>query len=98
MTDICVIVPTVREPGCVRAYVENARNHGFDTDRLRFLLVTEEFCDVAGMEAMLEDLGVDGEVFDGPRREAWFEARGLEEYADLIPAASHAETDRKSVV
>ncbi|PSQ41332.1 alpha-1 4-glucan-protein synthase [Halobacteriales archaeon SW_5_68_122] len=92
MTDICVIVPTVREPECVRAYVENARNHGFDTDRLRFLLVTEEFCDVAGMEAMLEDLGVDGEVFDGPRREAWFEARGLAEYADLIPAASHAET------
>ncbi len=92
MTDCCVIVPTIRQPECVRAYVENARANGFDTDRLHVLLVTEEFCDIAGMEAMLDELGVDGEVFDGPRRDAWFEARGLAEYADLIPAASHAET------
>jgi hypothetical protein len=85
-------VPTVREPECVRAYVENARTHGFDTDRLHFLLVTEEFCGVEAMEAMLDDLDVEGEVVDGARRDAWFEARGLAEYADLIPAASHAET------
>ena len=60
MADTCVIVPTVREPECVRAYVENARAHGFDTDRLEFVLVTEEFCDVAARESMLEDLDVDG--------------------------------------
>ena len=92
MADCCVIVPTVREPECVRAYVANARAHGFDTDRLHFVLVTEECCDVLAMEAMLEDLGVEGAVVDGPRRDGWFEARGLAEYADLIPAASHAET------
>ena len=32
--DVCVIVPTIRDWECVRAYVENARAHGFDTDRL----------------------------------------------------------------
>ncbi|MFQ3319738.1 MAG: hypothetical protein ACI80F_001810 [Natronomonas sp.] len=92
MADICVIVPTIREPECVRAYVENARRHGFDTDRLNFLLVTEAFCDAEAMESMLDDLGVEGEVFDGPRRSEWFAERGLSEYDHLIPAASHAET------
>jgi len=92
MADCCVIVPTVREPECVRAYVANARAHGFDTNRLHFLLVTEECCDVPAMEAMLEALDVEGAVVDGPRRDGWFGARGLAEYADLIPAASHAET------
>ncbi|QDX39422.1 alpha-1 4-glucan-protein synthase [Salarchaeum sp. JOR-1] len=90
--DICVIVPTIREYDCVRSYVENARRHGFDTDRLFFVLVTEDFCDTAAMEGMLDDLAVSGAVFDGTAREAWFDDRGLSEYADLIPAASHAQT------
>jgi hypothetical protein len=90
--DVCVVVPTIREPEAVRAYVENAREHGFDTDRLEFVLVTEEFCDVAGMREMLADLEVGGEVFDGPARDRWFEERDLGEYADLVPAASHAQT------
>lgn len=53
---------------CVRKYVANARSHGFDTDRLEFVLV--DFCDTAAMTAMLDDLGVVGEVFDGERRDA----------------------------
>ena len=32
--DVCVIVPTVREFECMRAYVKNAREHDFDTDRI----------------------------------------------------------------
>ncbi|GAA0657422.1 alpha-1 4-glucan-protein synthase [Salarchaeum japonicum] len=90
--DICVVVPTIREYDCVRSYVENARRHGFDTDRLFFVLVTEDFCDTAAMERMLDDLDVAGAVFDGTGRDAWFDDRGLSEYADLIPAASHAQT------
>ncbi|QWC19278.1 alpha-1 4-glucan-protein synthase [Halorubrum sp. 2020YC2] len=90
--DVCVIVPTIREYDCVRAYVENAREHGFDVSRLHFLLVTEDFCDVSEMRAMLDDLGVSGEVFDGGRREEWYEANGVAEYGHVVPAASHAET------
>jgi hypothetical protein len=90
--DVCVIVPTIREPECVRVYAENARQHGFDLDRLFFLLVTEDFCDSAEMAAMVRDEGLRGAVFDGSRREEWFAAKGLEGYADLIPAASHAQT------
>ncbi|RBI64497.1 alpha-1 4-glucan-protein synthase [halophilic archaeon] len=90
--DICVVVPTIREPECVRDYVGNARDHGFDVDRLHFVLVTESFCDTDAMEAMLDDLGVSGAVFDGPRRERWFDERGVAEYDHLVPEASHAQT------
>jgi hypothetical protein len=90
--DICVIVPTIREYECLREYVANAREHGFDTDRLHFVLVTEDFCEVDEMRAMLADLDVSGEVFDGTRREEWYEANGVAEYGHVVPAASHAET------
>jgi hypothetical protein len=90
--DVCVVVPTIREYECVRSYVENARRHGFDTDRLEFVLVTEDHCPTDDMRAMLDDLGVAGEVFDEARREEWFESKGVAEYAHLIPARSHAQT------
>jgi hypothetical protein len=90
--DVCVVVPTIRDYECMRSYFENARQHGFDLDRLFVLLVTEDFCDVDEMEQMLADEGVDGAVFDGSGREAWFEENGVGEYDHLIPAASHAQT------
>jgi hypothetical protein len=90
--DICVVVPTIREYDCVRAYVKNARQHGFDTERLRFVLVTEDFCETDQMRGMLTDLNVDGEVFDESRREAWYSEQDIETYSHVVPAASHAET------
>ena len=90
--EYCVIVPTIREWECVREYVANAREHDFDTDRLHFVLVTEDFCDTAAMREMLAELGVSGRVFDGEAREAWFADRGLGAYDHLVPAASHAQT------
>jgi hypothetical protein len=90
--DVCVIVPTIREYECVRSYVANAERHGFDTGRLEFVLVTEDHCPTEEMATMLEDCGVTGEVFDGQRREAWLDERGVGEYAHLIPARSHAQT------
>jgi hypothetical protein len=90
--DICVIIPTIREYECLRAYLENAREHGFDTARLHVLLVTEDFCDTEAMAALLEEEGVSGEVFDERRRHDWYEQQGIAEYSDLIPAASHAQT------
>ncbi|MFW6434747.1 MAG: alpha-1 4-glucan-protein synthase [Halovenus sp.] len=90
--DICVIVPTIREYECIRSYVENADEHGFDTDRLFFLLVTEDFCETDAMTEMLSDLGVSGAVFDGSRRESWYDEQEIEAYGHVVPAASHAET------
>ncbi|WP_254761780.1 alpha-1 4-glucan-protein synthase [Natrinema marinum] len=90
--DICVIVPTIREYECMRSYFGNAREHGFDLERLHVVLVTEDFCETDEMEAMLEDEGVSGEVFDGSRREEWYAAHDVAEYGHVVPAASHAET------
>ena len=90
--DICVVIPTVREYECLREYVANAREHGFDTDRLFFVLVTEDFCDTDAMAAMLDEEGVEGAVFDGTAREEWFAEHDAEEFSHLIPAASHAQT------
>ena len=90
--DVCVVVPTIRNHECIREYVANAREHGFDTDRLFFLLVTEEFCDTDAMRATLSEAGVDGAVVDGPAREAWLADHGVGAYDHLIPAASHAQT------
>ncbi|WP_299267583.1 alpha-1 4-glucan-protein synthase [Halorientalis sp.] len=90
--DVCVIVPTIREFECMRTYFENARDHGFDLDRLHVVLVTEDFCDSDEMQAMLDEEGVDGSVFDGSARKAWFEEQGVPQYSHLIPEASHAQT------
>lgn len=90
--DTCVIIPTIREYECVRTYVANAREHGFDLDRLFFLLVTEDFCETEAMEAMLKEEDVSGAVFDGSRRETWYEEHDIVEFSHLVPAASHAET------
>jgi hypothetical protein len=90
--EICVIAPTVRNPEFIREYIENAHTNGFDTDRLHVVLVTEDFCEKEEMRAMLEELGVEGRVFGGSERDDWYEDSGIGDYADLVPAASHAET------
>jgi hypothetical protein len=90
--DICVIIPTIREYECLRAYLDNAREYDFDISRLHVLLVTEDFCETDAMAEMLEEEGVSGEVFDESRRHDWYEQQGIAEYGDLIPAASHAQT------
>ncbi len=91
-SDICVIVPTIREWECIRDYAANARRHGFDTDRLFIVLVTEDFCDTVAMERMLEDEELSGAVFDGTARSEWMEHHGISDYEHLIPEASHAQT------
>ena len=90
--DVCVIVPTIREYECMQEYFQNARDHGFDLDRLFVVLVTEDCCDTDGMQAMLDEEGVAGAVFDESDRDDWFTEQGLPEYRHLIPAASHAQT------
>ncbi|MDS0221541.1 alpha-1 4-glucan-protein synthase [Haloarcula sp. S1AR25-5A] len=90
--DICVMVPTIRNHECMRSYFQNARDHGFDLDRLFVVLITEDFCDTDAMEQMLDEEGVEGAVYDGTARETWFADHGASEYAHLIPEASHAQT------
>ncbi|MFW6153420.1 MAG: alpha-1 4-glucan-protein synthase [Halobacteriota archaeon] len=90
--DVCLIIPTVRDFDCLRAYIDNARRHGFDTERLFTLLVTEDWCDTGAMRSMLDELDVAGAVVDGSVRSRWFEEHDVADFASLIPEASHAQT------
>jgi hypothetical protein len=90
--DICVITPTVRNPEFIEEYVRNANRNAFDTDRLFVLMVTEDFCEKDEMQDLLDRLGVEGAVFGGSEREAWYDEHGVSAYSDVVPAASHAET------
>ncbi len=92
MKDICVIIPTIREYQIVKEYVKNAEKHGFDKNRLYFLLITEDFCDKEDMKKVLEEAGVDGEVFNQTDRDKWFKENNLEEFSRVVPRRSHAET------
>jgi len=92
MQDICVIIPTLRDFTIIKQYVKNCEQTGFDKDRLFFVLVTEDFCDINAMENLIKSLGVDGDVFGERKRHAWLESEGLKEFSSLIPKRSHAET------
>jgi hypothetical protein len=87
----CVIIPTIRDFGIVKNYVENCHKNNF-SEKLFFLLVTEDFCDISGMQKMLNDLNVEGEVFSLEKRNTWMEENKLGNFKDLIPKKSHAET------
>lgn len=90
--DICVIIPSIRQPECIKTYLENARRHDFDVERLHIVFITEDFCDIEEMEQILEEEGVTGRVFSGSRREEWMEDNNLATFKHLIPEASHAQT------
>lgn len=90
--DVCLIVPTVRQPTCVRAYYANARQHNFDLSRIQTILITENECDTREMREILKSEGVSGEVFDHSGRLRWFGEHKVERFRDLIPRHSHAET------
>ena len=92
MSDICVIVPAIRRFDVVASYIANAKKHGFDTNRLHWLLVTEDHCDIRGMKDLLDENGASGDVMGQSGRDEWFKEKGLGEFADIIPKKSHAET------
>jgi hypothetical protein len=87
-----VIVPTIRQPEVVVEYAENARAHGFDLDRLTFMLVTEDWVDTSDAVVRLRQLGVECLSYDQSGRENWFREHNAASYIDLIPRKSHAET------
>ena len=92
MKDLCVIVPTIRDFHIMKDYFENARQNNFDTDRMKIIFITEDFCEKDKMKKLLSDEGVEGEVFGQKERDEWFKQNNVEQYSDLIPKKSHAET------
>jgi hypothetical protein len=90
--DLCVIVPTIRDFHIMKDYFKNAREGNFDLGRMHVLLVTEDFCETDKMKKMLNEEDVEGEIFGQKDRDAWFKENGIENFSDLVPKKSHAET------
>jgi len=88
----CVIIPTIRDFAIIKNYIDNSHQNKFDKKGLFFLLITEDFCDIKDMKDLLNDLGIEGEVFSGKKRNEWMESYKLKNFKDLIPRRSHAET------
>jgi len=55
-----VIIPSVRNPDVINAYLENAEKYAFPKDKLFFLIITEDFADKSAYKNRLNDYGVDG--------------------------------------
>ena len=87
-----VIIPSVRNPDVINAYLENAEKYAFPKDKLFFLIITEDFADKSAYENRLKDYGVGGEVYGESERNIFLKENNIEKYKDLIPKKSHAET------
>jgi len=92
MNKSIVIIPSVRNPDVINAYLENAEKYNFHKDKLFFLIITEDFADKSAYKNRLKDYGVDGEVYGGSERNIFLKENNIEKYKDLIPKKSHAET------
>jgi len=92
MNKSIVIIPSVRNPDAINAYLENAEKYDFPKDKLFFLIITEDFADKSAYENRLKDYGVDGEVYGESERNIFLKENNIEKYKDLIPKKSHAET------
>jgi len=84
--NVCCIIPTIRDYPCIKKYAEAGGKKAF------YLLVAEDFCDLRKMRSDLKDWGLDGEVLGQSDRDKWMKETGLNNFADLIPKRSHAET------
>jgi len=87
-----VIIPSVRNPEVINAYLKNAEKYDFPKDKLFFLIITEDFADKSAYKNRLKDYGVDGEVYGESERNIFLKENNIEKYKDLIPKKSHAET------
>ncbi|MDG6951656.1 MAG: alpha-1 4-glucan-protein synthase [Nitrososphaerota archaeon] len=87
-----VIIPTVRNPGVIRDYADNALANRIDLDSLFFLILTEDFVDKKTYSSILEEVDADGEVMDQKDRESLLSELHLSEFAEVFPKRSHAET------
>jgi hypothetical protein len=87
-----VVIPTIRNPAVISDYVKNALKHKFDTKKLYFLILTENFVDKNSYKKVMDEYSIQGEVLNAADRSKIMHERHLDNYEYLIPRRSHAET------
>lgn len=86
-----VILPTIRNPKFIEAYINNAKEHSFDLTKLDFMVLTEDFIDKLGYKKIFAEHGVQAQVLNQQDRDKMLAEIGLSEYAELIPKKHRAE-------
>ncbi len=87
-----VIIPSIRNPNVISDYVKNADIHGFNKNKLFFLILTEDFVDKSLYESQFRENNVEGLVLNQSDREKFLEDEKLSDFKELVPKRSHAET------
>jgi hypothetical protein len=85
------MLPTVRHPEFVDAYLENAEMHDFDLSKAEFMVLTEDFVDKDGYKRMFKKHGIEGTILNQTDRDREMDSLGLSKYKELIPRKHRAE-------
>ncbi len=86
-----VMLPTVRNPEFVDAYLKNAEMHNFDLSGTEFMVLTEDFVDKEPYKKIFKEHGVEAQVLNQIDRDKEMESLGLSKYKELIPRRHRAE-------
>jgi hypothetical protein len=90
--NMLVIIPSIRNPDVIDLYSKNAVEHGFDTNKLFFMIITEDSADKQEFKNRLVKNRIDGLVVGEKERNSFMNSWNLSEFIELIPKRSHAET------
>ena len=91
MDNSLVILPTIRNPKFIEAYLTNAKEHSFDLSKLEFMVLTEDFVDKLEYKKIFAQHGIHAQVLNQQDRDKMLAEMGLSRYAELIPKRSRAE-------
>lgn len=86
-----VILPTIRNPEFIEAYLDNAKEHSFDLSKLEFMVLTEDFVDKLGYRKVFSKYGIEAQVLNQQDRDKILVDMGLSDFAELIPRKNRAE-------
>lgn len=89
--DSLVILPTVRHPEFIDAYLKNAEMHDFDLSKVEFMVLTEDHVDKGGYKKIFEQHGIEGKILNQTDRNKEMMELGLSKYIEIIPMRSRAE-------
>lgn len=84
MDNSLVILPTIRNPEFIEAYINNAKEHSFDLSKLEFMVLTEDFVDKLGYKRIFTEHDVRAQVLNQQDRDKMLSEMNLSEYAELM--------------
>ncbi len=64
MENSLVILPTIRNPEFIEAYINNAKGHSFDLYKLEFMVLTKDFVDKFKYKRIFKEYSIEAQVLN----------------------------------